>query len=310
MIAIAPVQTMPQNIAPFCEEMGQGIADLYGLTNAEEFIDLLKSGMRINLEHPQIRLTGAFRGKDLLALGMSVLKPHAAEITYIHVRDGARDGEIDHQLLRSMVTMLRDDCKAQGILAEYVPFYPSNLAPGFAALGFKSVDREIMQTSAPLQGAAKHATYPLSPERYQDAAQCLAAAYEHHPSRPLHREFHTTADALDYIHRVEAGFMGHTSLDTLRYCQDSKGRLVALVLASELLPGLGFVLQVATYPGFENQGYGASLIHYVARHFETLQLPALALGLSSNNPARHLYTKLGFRSTQPFTSYYWWREDI
>jgi len=309
MVSIRLLENLPSNARRFANEMGAGIAGLYGLNTGTDLSVQVLRGLRMYLEEPRIKLMGAFEDDALTALAMASLRDQFAEVSYVHALPEAAERGDDRLLLSKLIAHLREDCGVPGILAEFVPFYESDLTGTFADMGFKALDRELMVADAPLRGMARHISYPLLPGQFREAAACLVAAYDGHPSRPLHREFHFEDDALDYVHRVEAGFYGPTTAEGMRYCRDGSGRMAAVILSTELLPKLGFVLQIATRPDCQNQGYGASLIHAVVKRFTGLGITRLSLGVSTNNPARELYRKLGYEKARPFTSHYWWREQ-
>ncbi len=131
------------------------------------------------------------------------------------------------------------------------------------------------------------------------------AAYEDDPGRQLHLEVGSVPHALDFFHRVASGGFGETRDAYSRVYMD--GSCPGLILGCKVAPEVGFVLHVAVRPAHRGKGIATALIRAQAAAYRKAGLRRVSLGVSVRNPARRLYTCLGFTPLQPVDAFTWWR---
>lgn len=304
---VMPLEDVPAAADALGHDLGMGMAEIYGLSNGHLLASLIVQGLHINLKHPDVVLLGVFAEGELAGAAMGIARTPVGELSWLHIFSKFEGTQAEQILLEEMVRRLRDDATTLGVIVEYLPFHRSELDGEFQLLGFQKMERLIMTADLPLALAGRKQTVPLEMRHFDSAAQCLMEAYREHPSRSLHPETHGYRNAVDYLHRVWSGNYGAVRPETLRVCCDAAGAVTALCIGSQMLPGLGFIVQIVTHPRAQGQGLGTALLTEVCQNFHASGLERVALGVTGDNPARALYERLGFQAGRPFRSYYWWR---
>jgi ribosomal protein S18 acetylase RimI-like enzyme len=131
-------------------------------------------------------------------------------------------------------------------------------------------------------------------------------AYQHAPAPVLHPEVRTPENALEFIARTAAGGYGVCRPEYLRIAKLDGGS-AGFIAGCELFPGTGFVLQLAVRSAYRRRGVAAGLIRDLCRQFEKAGLRRIALGVTLNNPVKHLYDALGFSGILDTDAFFWWR---
>lgn len=299
----------PENLEAFIAEIAEGVRAVYGDAAAQAYVERAARGFGAAIATPAACLWSVGEGRASRGLLLGILREGVAEITLVHVLRGHEGAQVEHALVSAAVRDFRR-AGARAILSEGLAYAPMDLDGAFTREGFETVPRglytaradEVSQRSG---GAAPGA--PLSIPEYRAAAGCIAAAYAGHPGRRLHPEVHHPDAALGYVLRVLSGMYGPVLPAYVRGVQQ-EGRCAGVLLGSEIAPGMGFVLQVATRPECRGQGIATGLLGGFAAACLEAGVPSLGLGVTLDNPARRLYEALGFHQLRPVTAYTWWRE--
>jgi ribosomal protein S18 acetylase RimI-like enzyme len=159
---------------------------------------------------------------------------------------------------------------------------------------------------------ADSSTFPTDPALVTNVAddvidgmaEVLAAAYANRPGRELHPEVETFSAARDFVVSIVAGeygtrFPGH--IQVLR----AKNRVAGFAVGAAPGDGVAFLVHVAVAPEFQNRGYGGRVVRAFLRSAGAAGYPRTALGVTTANPARHLYERLGFQSLRQVEVYTW-----
>jgi ribosomal protein S18 acetylase RimI-like enzyme len=305
---VRPLEKLPPNLDEFIGEAAQGINALYGRAAEAQYRHGAARSLRATLNHPSVSAYAVWNDTRALAYLLTLSREGAAQIPFIHVLAGFEGRGLEAKLFDVAVQALRAQDNRH-ILCEVVNFCPLDLEDVTRRHRFRHVPRTIMLASATtvLQTprACSLPIAPLAPPAWQAAAQGLVDAYDGEPGHDLHIEVHDPQRALGFLSRVDAGYFGRTSPDYMLIAMDGS-RCAGLALGSEAAPDTGFVLQVAVPPPYRNQGIAAALLQVLCATFAENGLSQVGLGVTSANPARRLYERLGFRTVRPIDAYVWW----
>jgi ribosomal protein S18 acetylase RimI-like enzyme len=105
---------------------------------------------------------------------------------------------------------------------------------------------------------------------------------------------------------VANGGFGPSRPEYIRLAKESRGG-EGVVIGCEISPGWGFVIQVAVRRAHWGRGLGAALLNDLAAEFRKAGLKHMGLGVTSENPARRLYERLGFHTLREVDAFVWWR---
>jgi ribosomal protein S18 acetylase RimI-like enzyme len=306
---VRPLDALPRNFDVFVDEIAGGLQTLYGAPAADSYRRKARRSFSASIAHPQMELVGLRRGADCLGIALLQYRNGFGEIPFMHVLHEHAEGDTAERLISEAVKRLRRR-KVKGIVAEFVPFFPGALAPFFADRDFEVLPRELMRVAlrdgAPVCTQDTPGSRPLRPGEFGEAAACIVDSYRNHPGRRLHLEVHDLEGARDFLQRVVAGSYGTTRPDYLR----SRWQLDACVgaaLGCEVSPGCGFLLQLIVRQEVWGQGIGTTLVKDLATVFHERSMDQMLLGVTSNNPARRLYERLGFETLLPVNAYVWWQ---
>jgi ribosomal protein S18 acetylase RimI-like enzyme len=296
----------PANLDEFIDGIAAGVCEIYGEEAALAYRARAPRGFGAALAAPMAALWGVEVTRGCAALLMGILRGETAEITLIHVLPEFAGQGMEHALVAT-ATHAFQAAGARAVLSESTQHVPMELDGAFGAAGFSSVPRGLYRVStAELSQAtlgARNDSVPLGPAHFSGVAACIAEAYAGHPGRLIHPEVRTPVAAQDYLLRVLTGAHGPVLPNHCRVVLDG-GEVIGVLLGCEVAPQTGFVLQLAVRPAARGAGIGTALLHAFAHACETAEVPAVALGVTLDNPARNLYEKLGFRMQRPVTAYH------
>jgi ribosomal protein S18 acetylase RimI-like enzyme len=82
--------------------------------------------------------------------------------------------------------------------------------------------------------------------------------------------------------------------------------LIAVVLTSEVSPGVGHTTQICVLPGYQGHGLGRMLMQTSAEALRAMKFRELTLTVTTENrSAVKLYENLGFVTIRTFTAGVW-----
>lgn len=298
----------PDELDQLIEEAAQGLEELYGPEAGADYRRRAPAAMRGNIGSPAVYAFGAFRGDVLAGLLLSVLRGRVGEIPFIHVLEGHAGEGVEEALVEAAVTLFRSG-GVDGILSECLPLCEADLRGPFSTSGFTRIRRELMVAplSAPgLMDAPGTDCPAITDDQWESAADVLVRAYAGHPGRVLHVETGSRELASEFLGRFRAGSFGATAPAYSRAHwegEDCNG----IILGCEVAPATGFVLQVAVCKAAHGRGLGTALLKTQAAAFRRAGLARVSLGVTMDNPARRLYTRLGFAPLRGMDAFVWWR---
>ena len=313
MFRVRSTQCLPVNFYEFVEEIADGLGALYGPRAADHYRQNAESSIQAALKHPSVRCAAAFAGDqecpspEAAAMLLSVSRHSVAQFSLVHVLHRYTGMSLEGQLITYMVSALRQS-GTDGIVCESLPMANLDLEGAFRGLGFQRTERLLMSSPLRTDGLARPTlkeSVPLAPEDLPGLADTIVDAYREHPGRWLHSEVRSVANALTFLQSALHGGYGATRASFCRVVR-REGHVVAGIVGTEIVPGTGFVLQVAVRRACQGRGLGSLLMKEVAQCFCESGLERVALGVTADNPARRLYERLGFRPLRTVNAYAWW----
>ncbi len=308
---IEAINALPGNFPQFQQEIGAGLGTLYGRQAAQFFLARARQALTEQLHQDDMLAWAAVSTYgDALGLLFVVLDGRLARVTLLHGLADYRDDTIACRLMVHALEVLRG-AGVESILYDTAGTDAPNLDPLALRHGFIKCPRRLMRLEetdllAPKRGHNR-AGDCLSPERIAEAAACMVCAYENHPDCVLYRELSVHQEACLFLQRVMAGAYGQVSPHWIRAAWDGP-QCVGGIVACRVFPGTLFILQLFTHPEYRGQGIASGMLADIAH--EARQAGAdtqLFLGVSENNPAAALYTRLGFKRIHSINAYVWRR---
>lgn len=302
---VQQLESLPENFDLFLAEVSNGMRGIFGDAAGDYYRDVMEPGFMINLTHPSVAVLGIMDGNALAAYTLAVHRGDHGEIPFLHVLRCYERRGLEDALLRAATAHLQQ-AGARRILCEFVPCCALTLDDTMGAMGFIAVARQLMRAplDAPALKIARTSTATGAPECLGDMAACLVDAYVDHPERELHNEALDLARAAAYLNSAAAGEYGASHPGYMRAAYIN-GHCAGMAAGCETPPGLGFVLHVAVAREYQRQGIGRALLVDMARIFRAQGLRHMGLGVSLDNPALHLYERLGFTPLCPIDTYVW-----
>jgi ribosomal protein S18 acetylase RimI-like enzyme len=149
---------------------------------------------------------------------------------------------------------------------------------------------------------------PWSERRQEEAARCIAAAYQGHIDSQINDQYRSVAGAGRFLTNIVqfpgcGSFFGPASY----VAEDRDTRtLCGLCLASMVADGVGHITQVCVDPAHRGTGLGyellrRSLLSLAARACRSVSLTVTA----DNQSAISLYERMGFRTRRSFSAFVW-----
>jgi ribosomal protein S18 acetylase RimI-like enzyme len=300
---------LPSNMGSFIFEMSEGIRALYGDPAGSSYLSTAWNHFEQSISHPHV-LTLAAETESGVTGGLlfALRRQRIAQITCVHVLKPFQGQALETALIREAIQILRSQ-NIEGILCEFVPLGSLNLEDAFEDMGFVLVQRELMRAALnakELVSQAPDQGRPIGDKDVRDVGKLIAHAYEGHPGRLIHAEVRDNDDAIDFVELALQGGYGAVEREFNR-CIERDRQIVAAIIACRVAPDTGFVLQVVTQPLWRRRGLAEQLLRECAGAFREKGAGRIALGVTFDNPARNLYSKLGFNTVTPVEARYWWR---
>lgn len=303
-ISVRVLDRIPENFHEFVEEDALGIFELYGPAAESQYRDSALENLEISIDHPSVCLFAVQIGDETAGYITCINRSSQALIAHIHVLKKHLEKGVEEALVRHCVDHARRSGKSN-IVSESVLFAPLRLDETYADMGFQRIERLIMGKAL---GRSNKAVTEVSREAEagEDGtiARILVEAYNNHSSRRLHLEVADETHAAEFLASVRRDGYGKTRPEFIRAI-DRAGVPAGVVIGCLVAPDVGFVLQVAVVPEYQGEGLGSALIAELEREFHDAGLQKVALGVTCDNPARHLYERLGFESWRRVTAYVW-----
>jgi ribosomal protein S18 acetylase RimI-like enzyme len=249
--------------------------------------------------------------------GFYVLEEHKGLMGGMYVSSRFSQLAISRALLADMIATLRGIPRIERIEAQLMPF-GSSFDPLLAAEGFRLFPRQFMVL--PLEGAAPadsaattNATHGFHLETWNDrhfepCARLIHLAYATHVDGEINDQYRSDAGAHKFLKNIVilpgCGYFQPSASFVIR--EPGGDRLLGVVLASEVSPGVGHTTQICVLPGYQGHGLGRALMETSIRALRGRHFSALSLTVTSaNTKAVKLYESLGFNTIKTFAAGVW-----
>jgi GNAT superfamily N-acetyltransferase len=307
MESIQQIQTAPPNLADFVSESADGIGELFGARASGDYRNQASAQLEASLAVAEIEALAVFDGADAIGLSISAISGETGVVSFMHVLASHSEKGIESDLLLRSVEGLRKR-GVRHIVSDFVPLCPLDLKPALATLDFDQLDRAAMVELLPEDQKAAPRGFRISrPARAEDTenmAQALADGYAGHIDTPLHPDLGTRDGALAFVQNVSAGAQGAIRPEYIRVVEIDGG-IAGVLFGAETLAGVGFILHVVVRPPYTGRGFGSALLNDARVEFARHGMNRFALTVSTDNPALHLYERLGLVVQKRYTAFTW-----
>jgi ribosomal protein S18 acetylase RimI-like enzyme len=320
-IQVSRILTPPEDWFEMVSDITSLVEERDGEEEAARYWHLSHSGLLAVLQMPSIEVWTARGNARTLAVvycetcSVDSDKP-AMRIDFFHAAAGAEGRMATRALIREVVAEARERRGVKAISFSHATLRASGVLAEFSRLGFTPNPREFLLAPLPLSCGLAHSGVPgfsLCPLRLEDceeAADCLVECYAGHRALESNWEARNREDAMDFFESVEKGHYGITHPDWFFGLEhQGTGCLAGFVLGMKTRRDQGYVLHVAVRPDYRNGGIGSALLRTLGHRFVERGLKSARLCVRAENPARHLYHRMGFCLQQPHTAYVWWSPE-
>ncbi len=245
--------------------------------------------------------------------GFYILEEHKGLIGGLFVSSRFPPTEIARLLLREILASLRPLPHLARVEAQLMPG-GTEMDDALAGEDFRIYHRQFMLMSlagAPADGQNKPSGLALSPwnDRWlRPAARLIRLAYENHIDGEINDQYRSEEGANRFLRNIvyQRGcgeFLPRASF-VLTFSESDVP--IALILNSEVAPGVAHTTQVCVLPGYQGHGLGRGMLQASVCALESLGYTALSLTVTcANRSAIALYENMGFRAVRRFSAGVW-----
>ena len=255
----------------------------------------------------------AMEGGRPAGYGFYVLEDHKGLIGGLYVSNKYQQATIGRRLLEEMLFTMRAVPQLSRIEAQLMPFGGPVDAP-LLEQGFHLYTRQFMlldlrkptETKAAPSGSLRLDRW--SDRFFEPCAKLIYLCYADHIDGEINDQYRSRHGALKFLKNIillpGCGQFVPSASFVLR--QPGDDELVAVVLTSEVSPGVGHTTQICVLPGYQGHGIGRMLMQTSADALRGLRFRELTLTVTSENrSAVRLYESLGFSTIRTFTAGVW-----
>jgi len=255
----------------------------------------------------------AFENGTPAGYSFYVLEEQKGLIGGLYVSNKYQQATIGRRLLEEMLFTMRAVPQLSRIEAQLMPFGGPVDAP-LLEQGFHLYTRQFMLLD--LRKPAESKPGPsgsLRLDRWNDrffepCAKLIYLCYADHIDGEINDQYRSRSGALKFLKNIIllpgcGQFIPGASF-VLR--QPGDDELIAVVLTSEVSPGVGHTTQICVLPGYQGHGIGRMLMQTSAEALRGMRFRELTLTVTTENTsAVRLYESLGFNTIRTFTAGVW-----
>ncbi len=242
-----------------------------------------------------------------------VLEEQKGLIGGLYVSSKYQQATIGRRLLEEMLYTMRAVPQLSRIEAQLMPFGGPVDAP-LLEQGFHLYTRQFMLLDLRTSVEPKPApTNGMRLDRWNDrffepCAKLIYLCYADHIDGEINDQYRSRNGALKFLKNIillpGCGQFIPSASFVLR--QPGDDDLIAVVLTSEVSPGVGHTTQICVLPGYQGNGLGRALMQTSAEALRNTRFRELTLTVTSENrSAVQLYESLGFSTIRTFTAGVW-----
>jgi ribosomal protein S18 acetylase RimI-like enzyme len=255
----------------------------------------------------------AFENGNAAGYSFYVLEDQKGLIGGLYVSSKFPQESIGRRLLEEMLYSMRGIPHLARIEAQLMPFSGPVDSP-LIDQGFRLYTRQFMLLDLQKAHEAKAgASAGMRLNRWNDryfepCAKLIYLAYANHVDGEINDQYRTRSGALKFLKNIillpGCGQFVTSASFVLR--QPGSDDLIAVVLTSEVSPGIGHTTQICVLPGYQGHGLGRMLMQTSADALRSLKFKELTLTVTTENrSAVQLYERLGFTTIRTFTAGVW-----
>ncbi len=320
-MATAPFITPHINILPLAEVTLATLEPLFD-EQCEEWFELLEW----NYAGASRLLRDVVRDRDLAgfvamvnseAIGFTyyVIESHRASIGEIYVSKKWRNRGVDRLLAEAVLAKVEWYSRLRRIESQNVNLDHQEASQVFLEHGFTKLERCYMKVYANQFQDANLEVNPAQSfhlrswreEDFSQTVKVILTSYQNTIDSRINYQYRTEEGCADLLtimtqHIWCGEFLPHISRVAI---DPATNRIVGVVIASRISPGVGHITQISVRPSHQNFGLGRRLLRSALNEFFTFGFRSVSLAVTrENHRARRLYESCGFRTLFAFPVYY------
>jgi ribosomal protein S18 acetylase RimI-like enzyme len=254
----------------------------------------------------------AFENGAAVGYSFYVLEEQKGLIGGLYVSSKYPQAPLAKQLLEDTLCAMRTLPRLERIEAQLMPFSGPVDSP-LRDQGFRLYTRQFMLLDLHTTPSHPKVSAGLRLNRWNDryfeaCAKLIYLSYADHVDGEINDQYRSRAGALKFLKNIillpgcgqfvpDASFVLHEPGDT---------DPLAVILTSEVSPGVGHTTQLCVLPGHQGHGLGRTLMQASTEALRIMKFKELTLTVTSeNHGAVQLYDCLGFRTIKSFTAGVW-----
>lgn len=271
-------------------------------------LDYIKSAMRFG----NMRALLAVRQDEAVGAVAWRVEADTGFVVLLYVLPDA-DQATAGSLVEAVMADLSGRVGLRSIVAE-LPDVPPEVQAAFARMGFVGVKRDVMQCH--LGGDTLAQPLPVAmPDGYrlaawQDAHLEVAATVIYRANvgtvdAMIIPELQTIEETTRILEQSLRGRFGAFDRHSSGVVLDSQGVVVGVTLVTRRHGGMGFTAEICVLPEHRRKGIARALMLHTHQTLLVDGVQLNTLGVTLGNPARHLYTSLGYTPLGSVWTYVW-----
>jgi ribosomal protein S18 acetylase RimI-like enzyme len=318
-MATAPLTTPDVRVMPLADADLDGLELLFD-EQCEDWLEVLgwdySGPSRLIRDVVRDRDLSGFvvvSGNTTIGFAFYVIESNRCSIGDIYVSKSWRGIGADKQLAEALLTKIDSIPRLKRVENQSVSIGTYEAYANFEAYGFKRYDRNYLmiqagdwQNESPLVQANPLTNIALKrwdDESFPQAVKVIHSSYVGKLDSLINSQYCTEEGCADLLgilteHIWCGNFLPHVS----RLAVDqTTGRIVGVLIASRISPGVGHISQISVKPSHQGQGIGRRMIHSSLDDFFALDFKKVSLAVThANSNALHLYQSCGFRIVHSF----------
>jgi ribosomal protein S18 acetylase RimI-like enzyme len=255
----------------------------------------------------------ALSGNATIGFAFYVIEANRCSIGDIYVSKNWRHLGVDRYLAEALLAKIDSIPRLKRVENQSVSIGTYEAYANFEAYGFKRYDRNYLMIQAdarPLEVPSPPAPQPnpIALRRWDDedfgqAVKVIHSSYIGRLDSLINSQYCSEEGCADLLgilteHIWCGNFLPQVSRLAV---EQASGRMVGVLIASRISPGVGHISQISVKPALQGQGIGRRLIRSALDDFFALDYRKVSLAVTqANSNALHLYQSCGFRMVHSF----------
>ena len=255
------------------------------------------------------------RGREVIGYSYYVQEEHKGLVGDVFVRAQFRTPDNEDRLLEWTLGALAESpyvrrIEAQLMMRDSPAGRMVPMAPFATAFERNFMVLEAAAADALAPGAPRTPCFieRWSESCYEQGAQLIAEAYEHHVDSRINDQYRTAAGARRFLYNIVQypGCGAFFRAGSLAAFEPASHRMTGLCLASIVAPECGHITQICVSPAVRGTGTGYELLRGSIQVLRASGCRRISLTVTaSNRRAVALYERVGFRTVRRFSAYAW-----